>query len=311
MSNVRNGNYPAMVTPYNQDGTVDYEACKALVHWYASHGCDGIFACCMSNEIFCLSLEERINIAKTVLEAAKDKDIDIVVSGHISDDIEDQITELKAMAALGPKAVIMITNRLAREDESDEILVQNAKRILEAIPDIDFGLYEAPGPYKREMNPEVLKQLVATDRFVFMKDTCCESAKIKEKLDAIKGSRLKLYNANSATLLESLYDGAAGYCGVMSNFHPELYKRLMEVYTQDKAAAQKLQNYMGYASAIQYQMYPLNAKYYLSKRGLPIKSVFCRNRSEEILNETMRKELDQMYEVEINLFTEENYCGGY
>ena len=45
-------------------------------------------------------------------------------------------------------------------------------------------------------------------------------------------------------------------------------------------------------------MYPLNAKYYLQKHGLPIESVSCRNRSKEILNETMRKELDQMYETE-------------
>ncbi len=298
MSNVRNGNYPAMITPYKKDGTIDYEAMKKLVHWYAAHGCDGIFACCMSNEIFFLSLEERLNIAKTVLKEAENEDIDIVVSGHISDDINDQIEELRAMAELKPKAVIMITNRLAKENEPDEVLIANTKKILEAIPDIDFGLYEAPGPYKRELTPEVLKELSATNRFVFMKDTCCESAKLKAKIEAIKGSRLKLYNANSATLLESLYDGAAGYCGVMSNFHPEFYGRLMEIYKDNKEAAEKLQNYIGYASTIQYQMYPLNAKYYLSKRGLPIESVFCRNRSDEILNETMRKELDQMFEFE-------------
>lgn len=307
MSIVKDGIYPAMITPYKKDGSVDLEACKALVKWYADRGCDGIFADCMSNEIFFLSLEERVAIAKTVLEAAEGTGLDIVISGHISDSLEDQITELKAMAELKPKAIVLITNRLAAEDEPDEVLVANAKAILEAIPDIDFGLYEAPAPYKRELNPDVLKALIATDRFVFMKDTCCEAEKIKEKVEAIKDSRLKLYNANSATLLESLYDGAAGYCGVMTSFHPELYARLMELYKVNKEEAEKLQNYIGYASAIQYQMYPLNAKYYLQKHGLPIESTFCRNRSSEILNETMRKELDQMYETEKLLG--EMYCG--
>ncbi len=304
MNCVKKSVYPAMVTTYKQDGGIDFDVCRALVDWYARHGCDGIFADCMSNEIFFLSLEERIRIAQTVTDAAKDYNLDIVISGHVSDGFEGQITELKAMAALKPKAVVLITNRLAKENESDRVLIDNAKAILREIPDMDFGLYEAPGPYKRELSPETLKELALTDRFVFMKDTCCENAKIKAKLEAVNGSRVKIYNANSATLLESLYDGCAGYCGVMANFHPELLVELMRCYENDRKKAAEIQNYLGFSSAIEYQMYPLNAKYFLSKRGLPVKSVFCRNRSNDILKETMIKELDQMFEFEKSQFSE-------
>lgn len=39
---------------------------------------------------------------------------------------------------------------------------------------------------------------------------------------------LKLYNANSATLLETLSLGIDGYCGGMANFHPALYDWLLD-----------------------------------------------------------------------------------
>lgn len=308
MKMIHDGIYSAMITPYTKGNQVDYAAAAELVRWYAERGCQGIFADCLSNEIFCLSLEERIQLAQTVVTAAPET-MDVVVSGHISDRLEDQIAELQEMAKVGAKAVVLITNRLAARDDSDEVLVCNTRRILEAIPDVDFGLYEAPAPYKRELNPAVLKELVATDRFVFMKDTSCERDKIREKVEAIRGSRLKLYNANSATLLESLRDGASGYCGVMGNFHPELYVRLMKLYKTDTADADRLQDYIGYASTIQYQMYPLNAKYYLQLHGQPIASTHARNRANCCLNETMRKELEQMFLFEKSLLKEERYYG--
>ena len=294
MKTINNGVYPAMITPYTIDHEVDYEAAKQLIQWYAQRGCPGVFADCLSNEIFYLSLEEREKLARTVLEAAPEG-MDVVVSGHVSDTMDEQLKELAVMASLGSKAVVLITNRLAKEDESDEVLLRNAQTILEAFPDVDFGLYEAPLPYKRELTPKTIKALAETNRFIFLKDTCCEIEKIKAKLDAICGTRLKLYNANTATLLDSLDYGAAGYCGVMANFHPQYYVELTNIHSTEPEKAKKLQNYLGFSSVVQYQMYPLNAKRYLQLSGLPIQTTFCRNRADDKLDETMLTELEQMF----------------
>ena len=62
---------------------------------------------------------------------------------------------------------------------------------------------------------------------------------IKAKLDAVKGTNLRIFNANSATLLESLRLGCAGFSGVMANFHPELYAELCEIYESNPEKAEK------------------------------------------------------------------------
>lgn len=58
-----------MLTPF-RDGAVDYPALEALVEWYIAHGVSGLFAVCQSSEMFFLSLEERVGIARFVNEKA-------------------------------------------------------------------------------------------------------------------------------------------------------------------------------------------------------------------------------------------------
>ena len=228
------GVWPVMLTPFTEENQVDYPALKELVEWYIENGVDGLFAVCQSSEMFKLTLEERVGIAAKVKEFAAGR-VPVIASGHISDSLEEQIHELKLIAETGVDAVIMITNRMAAEDESDEVWISNTEKILEALPsDIRFGLYECPYPYKRVMSPKVTEWCASTGRFYFLKDTCCDADQIREKLAICKDTHLKLYNANTATLLESLKDGAYGYCGVMANMHPRLYRILYDRYqTED------------------------------------------------------------------------------
>lgn len=296
---LKDGMYPAMITFYTKEGQVDYQAAAALTKWYAQQGCSGIFAACLSSEIFQLTLIERQKLIQTVLEAAPDN-MDIVASGHTADKIDDQIAEFKELARTGVKTLVLITNRLAAPQESDEVLKCNILRILDALPDIDFGLYEGPSPYNRLLTPELLSWCAQTERFVFLKDTCCCLEQICQKIEAVRDTRLKIYNANSATLLESIKAGAAGISGVMGNFHPGLYEQMIRLAKTDLPKAEILQNLLGFSSIIQYQMYPINAKYYLQLAGLPVQSLICRSRT-GTLNESMRCEIEQMYRFFSNI----------
>lgn len=108
MNENRKGVYPTMITPFAKEGGVDFKGVEALTEWYWKKGCDGIFAVCQSGEIFYLTLNERVEIAKTVVDTArklaeKDKSrkpMTILVSGHISSSFDDQVAELNAMGAL-------------------------------------------------------------------------------------------------------------------------------------------------------------------------------------------------------------------
>lgn len=260
------GTWVTMITPFTEDNAIDYAGVEALVEWYVEKGLAGIFAVCQSSEMFFLSLAERTALAKFVIEKAAGR-IPVVVSGHVSESLDDQVEELAAMAGTGPQAVVLVSNRLARRHEADEVWKKNVLRVLEAIPDVQFGIYECPYPYKRLMTPALLKWCAGTGRFSFIKDTCCDVKQLREKIEAVRGSSLKLFNANSATALESLKMGAAGFCGVMLNFHPELYNWLCVHWEEDVWLAERLQAFATLASLIEMQMYPVNAKYHMSLRG--------------------------------------------
>ena len=287
-----NGVYPVMLTPFTENNEVDYEALGKLIDWYIEKGVSGLFADCQSSEMFFLSLEERVKIGEFVKKHA-DGRVPVVTSGHISDSLEDQAKELTAIAGTGADAVILLTNRLAKENESDEVWLENLKKLLEMIPkDVPLGFYECPYPYKRIISPELLKWCADTGRFYFIKDTSCDIENMKAKLEVIKGTNLKLFNANTSTLLETLELGASGYSGVMANFHPELYVKLCNIYKENPSKARKIADFLTVASLIERQVYPVNAKFYQKSIG-NFNSIMTRTRDIKELNATGILEIQQ------------------
>lgn len=286
------GVWPVMLTPFTQDGEIDAQALAALVDWYIESGVSGLFAACQSSEIFELSFEERIRIARITVEAAKGR-VPVVASGHTSDSLEDQARDITAIWETGVDAVILLTNRLAAQEESDEVWLANYHRLEEMIgEDIKLGVYECPRPYKRLLSIPIIREISATGRFYFLKDTCCVAADMKERIEAIRGTNLKLYNANATTTLQSVRDGAAGYSGIMANFHPELWVWLCG--HPDNADADKVQEVLMAASLIERQLYPVNAKFHLREiEGLPMETV-SRVQDNSLLFETWKEEVRMM-----------------
>lgn len=294
---IPDGVYPTMVTPFTEDNKIDYNAVEALIGWYAEKGVDGIFAICQSSEIFFLSFEERLELLRFVMKHTP-KNISVVASGHVADDLSQQIEEAKAFVQEGIDAYVFISNRFAGEDESDSIFLKNMEKAVGEIGDISFGIYECPYPYKRIMTPSVLKELASTGRFTFLKDTCCDPQMINEKLSAVEGMGLKIYNANSASLLETLKMGCAGFSGVMANFHPEIYSWLCKNYDKEPEKAKQVQDFLGFASLAECQMYPVNAKYYLSLEGVPM-GYACRSKDASGFTLSRRMEIEQMRDITI------------
>ena len=294
---IPDGVYPTMVTPFTEDNKIDYNAVEALIGWYAEKGVDGIFAICQSSEIFFLSFEERLELLRFVMKHTP-KNISVVASGHVADDLSQQIEEAKAFVQEGIDAYVFISNRFAGEDESDSIFLKNMEKAVGEIGDISFGIYECPYPYKRIMTPSVLKELASTGRFTFLKDTCCDPQMINEKLSAVEGMGLKIYNANSASLLETLKMGCAGFSGVMANFHPEIYSWLCKNYDKEPEKAKQVQAFLGFASLAECQMYPVNAKYYLSLEGVPM-DYACRSKDASGFTLSRRMEIEQMRDITI------------
>lgn len=293
--------FTTMITPYTAEGKVDYDTALKYVDWYFENGLGGIFAVCQSSEIFYLSLEERVELNKRVYARAKElerlhgRPFTVVSSGHVSDSLEDQITELNAIYESGTDALIMITNRLDPNNEGDDVFIANAERIIAALPrEAKLGLYECPHPYKRLVTPKILRWCLSTGRFYYMKDTCCDAAVMKERCKILDGSHFKLLNANCQTFLESMQNGGDGYCGIMCNFHPSLYAWMGENFEKEPEKAALVQSVIGTFGFTEVGLpYPLTAKYHMNLCGIPTENV-ARNRKSEELTDYGRSCMQQM-----------------
>lgn len=301
---VPGGIYPTMITPYTTDNKIDYNAVEQLLQWYKDRQINGIFAICQSSEIFYLSFEERLELLKFIM-AHKPEGVAIVASGHTADDLDRQIEEARAFVDTGIDAYVFISNRFADENESDDIMLKNMERAAKALPDIPLGVYECPYPYKILLTPYAIERMAQTGRYEFIKDTCCNLTGIKAKLEAAGNSGIKLFNANSATLLDSLKLGCAGFSGVMANFHPEIYAALYKAFKEnDIEKAEILQDFVGFFSVAECQVYPCNVKYYLSLEGLDI-NIDSRSRNKADFTESRQYEIRQMHRL-TKLFEEKN-----
>lgn len=296
--------FPTMITPYGADGSVDYETAEKYVDWYFENGCDGVFAVCQSSEIFYLTLEERVKLNSAVYARAKaiekksGKKFTVVSSGHVSDDMTEQIRELSAIAESGTDALILITNRLDLNNEGDSVWIKNAEKLLSYLPEsIKLGLYECPYPYKRLVTPEILNWCVQSGRFYYMKDTCCNADIIARRCEILKGSNFRLLNANCQTLLSSLKSGGSGYCGIMCNFHPRLYAWLCSNFESEPAKAELVSQLIGTVGFTEQGMpYPLTAKYNMCLEGIET-VLHARNRDDSELTEYMKYCVEQMREL--------------
>ena len=268
MKQISTGVYPTMITPYDKNGHIDYAAVKNLVEWYIEKGCRGIFAVCQSSEMMFLTLEERVELARKVVEYAAGR-ISIVASGHCGHTIAEQIHEINEISKTGIDGFVLVSNRLDLHGEGDEVWIKNAEELLAGLEtDIPLGIYECPMPYKRLLSEDILKWCIKQNRFQFIKDTCCDPDLLEKRLKLLDGSGIMIFNANAQTLLHSMKFGGAGYSGIMANFHPELYCWLCDNINDERAEA--VQGYLAYTAFSEIMAYPVTAKYRMNLNGVPM-----------------------------------------
>lgn len=285
------GVWPVMLTPFTQQGEVDYDSLARLVQFYEENGVSGLFAVCQSSEMFFLSLKERVQIVSFLKKIAH---VPVIASGHTAWALSDQIDEGNAVLDAGADALILITNRLAQPSEGDDIWQRNLDKLLAGLyPDAPLGFYECPYPYKRLLSPQQVDFCAQSGRFYFLKDTSCDAQRMQERIEQMKGSNLKLFNANIATLLATLRMGCAGFSGVMANFHPDLFAWLCENYEKQPEKADVLQAALTMCSQIEKQLYPVNAKWWLAQLGV-FGSDYTRTRDAGELSPLFMDEVRQM-----------------
>jgi 4-hydroxy-tetrahydrodipicolinate synthase len=246
---------------------------------YLHAGAAGVFANCLSSEMFELSGEERLAIIKHVVETV-DGAVPVVATGTFGGPIEKQADFIKRVYDTGTSAVIAITSLLADADEPDTTLNDRVFELFDQTATIPLGFYECPVPYKRLLSAEQLHHFIATGRVIYHKDTCLNLDVVKQKLEASKiNPAFGLYDAYMVHAVESLKAGSAGLSCIQGNFFPELIVWLCDHYADASLQHEvaMVQEFLTENMDVMHNVYPVIAKYYLTKRGLKITTTTRRN----------------------------------
>jgi 4-hydroxy-tetrahydrodipicolinate synthase len=152
---LKKGFVPVMLTPFEQNGEIDYEALRRLTGFYLDAGASGLFANCLSSEMYELSGRERLRIIEQIVHDVKGA-VPVVATGSFGSSTAEQADSIKKVYDKGVDAVILITGLLANARESAAVFEERVEELLDLTPGIPVGFYECPVPYKRILSPEQL-----------------------------------------------------------------------------------------------------------------------------------------------------------
>lgn len=268
------GFWPVMLTPFTPDGAIDWPAYDELVEWYVRAGASGLFSVCLSSELFHLTPEERLALARRAVRLA-DGRLPVIAAGPLGPDLAAMAEETRRIADEGVSAVVCLSNQFhdrPPETPADEAAWQkNMETWLGLVPaTIPLGIYECPRPRMWNIPPRTLAWLADTGRFLFTKDTVCDLSLIGEKLRLTAGGPLRFYNADATTLLPSLRLGGHGYSGIAGNYFGHLFAWLCASHAEKPAQAERLALFFNETNTLVHRHYVTSAKHYLARAGLRI-----------------------------------------
>src|SRR6266498_3911317 len=267
---------PVMITPFNLKAKVDLDVVSTLIDFYLAAGVKGFFANCLSSEMYSITEDERLELTRHIVKYVKGR-VPIVATGSFGLTIEDKAEFTKKIYDTGIDAVILITGHYANVEDSDDILLRNFDKMFKLTGNIPLGTYECPAPYKRIIGAEVFKTLLSADRLIYHKDTSIDLEKVKAKLDILKntGNKLEFYDAHSPNAMYSLQMGAKGMSSISGNFYPEILVWMVNNATDPgkQEEVKWLQSEISRVDPLIHVAYPMSAKYFLRKRGLPVRTI--------------------------------------
>lgn len=272
------GFIPVMLTPFKENGEIDYDALTQLTEFYLEAGAVGLFANCLSSEMFELTDEERIKSVQHVVKVANGA-VPVVATGTFGGSVKQQAEFTKQIYQTGIDAVIVITSLLADENETDAVFNDRIFSLMDQTEQIPLGFYECPVPYKRILKASQLADFLKTGRVIYHKDTSLDIEQVNTKIEVGKGYNFGLYDAYMGHAVASLKAGSAGLSCIQGNFFPELIVWLCKNYNNEnlKIEVDAVQQFLIDQMDVMHDVYPIAAKYFLQKCGLNISTFTRRN----------------------------------
>ncbi|WP_117235170.1 4-hydroxy-tetrahydrodipicolinate synthase [Vibrio maerlii] len=205
------GSIVALVTPFNQDGEVDYDSLKKLVDFHVEAGTDGIVAVGTTGESATLTVEEHVKVVTKVVEFADGRLP--VIAGTGANATHESVTFSRLLNNSGIAACLSVTPYYNKPTQ--EGLYQHYKAIAE-VSDVPQILYNVPGRTAVDLLPETVARLSKIDNIIALKDATGDLDRIAIHRE-LCGEDFVLLSGDDATGLDFVRLGGQGVISVTNN----------------------------------------------------------------------------------------------
>lgn len=261
------GVYTALVTPFAQDGSVDFQKLEELVEFNISGGVDGIVPVGTTGESPTLRPAEHLKVIKTVVAKAAGRCKIIAGTGANSTVEAVELTE--AAKEFGIDGTLQVTPYYNKPNNSG--LVQHFSAVADL--GVPVVLYNVPGRSAIEIPLEVVAELAQHEFIVSVK----EAAGSVQRVTDIKNlCEIEVMSGDDALAVPMIKEGACGVISVASNIIPaEVVALIRAALAGDYATAGELH--------LKYEQ--LFSDLFIDTNPIPIKAAMAMN---GLLDETYR-----------------------
>lgn len=256
----------AIITPFNEDQSVNYDRFAQLVEDQVKNGTDAIVVCGTTGEAKTLSTEEHINVIKLCVEVANHRVP--VIAGAGSNDTHYAVKLSNEAEKCGVDALLSVTPYYNKTSQRGLIAHYNYIADRVSAPII---LYNVPSRTGVNIKPETYAELAKHPRIIATKEANGNISEIAQTA-ALCGDELTIYSGNDdqATAIMSL--GGKGVISVLSNVVPGVAHDIVQKYLDgDYIGSRELQlKYLDLCNALFMDVNPIPVKEAMNLMGMDV-----------------------------------------
>jgi len=216
----------AMVTPFNEQGEVDYQAAKNLALKLVENGSDGLVIAGTTGESPTLTMEEKLMLFSTVVEAVGGRATVIAGTGTNNTRVTVELT--KEAERTGIDGVLLVAPYYNKPPQ--EGLYQHFKKVAEATT-LPLMIYNIPGRTGVNITPATMGRLAEIDNIVALKEAAGDIDQAAEMVRVLPKDFL-VYSGDDSMTLPMLSVGATGVVSVASHLVGRRMETMIEAYNQ-------------------------------------------------------------------------------
>ena len=234
------GIIPPIITPMNDDESINISELRAQVNRIIDNGCHALFPFGTNGEGYILSAQEKKTILETVIDETNGRVPIYAGTGCISTKETIQMSKMAFDAGADVLSIITPSFAAASQDE----LYEHYKAVANAV-DMPIVLYNIPARTGNALAPATVGKLAQIDNIVGAKDSSGNFTNILAYIDAGKSKQngeFAMLSGNDQLIIWTLLAGGKGGIAGCANVYPHTMASIYNLFMEGKIEEAKEAN---------------------------------------------------------------------